>query len=343
MSTNQTGNDPTEAKTSVLTRMLAILKRIPIVPLVAIISLMVAILVFLFGNNIVQQRKQSNKENTPPRFEISAINTLTRTNVYEVTNNMLWFSDSTTQTLNLNMGLEVTPRYSGDPLGEVQVAVKNEDGKVVARDSWKSFDKSAGPLQVKFTSGMLNSFVDLQQLPYQEDKGNYVYPKADMVVEVSRVSDLGHPLYTDTLTILNTPWYHFAKAFPSFLRGGIRAVDVFIKGRNLGAPSEFMILAESWVVTDTTRSPSSQYNPWPKDNFVVEEIGKVERDAEFSARVTLSGDKFKFEPGKCYAIKTFAIKEQPYVEFQNAEWNNSFEAWRFGDWEDWTMVCAPTQ
>jgi hypothetical protein len=244
------------------------------------------------------------------------------------------------QTLKLNMGLEVRPKYSGDPLGEVQVSVKNRDGNVVAHDSWKSLDKSSGSLQLKFTSGMLGSFVNVQQLPYQEDKGTYVYPKADLVIEVSKVSDLDHPFCTDTLTILNTPWYHFARAVPNFLSGNVQTVDVFVKGRNLGAPAEFMILVESYVVTDTTGSP---YHPWPKDNWGVQELGKVERDGELTGRATLSSDKFRFEPGRCYALKTFAIKKQPYVEFQGAGWRDSGDAWRFGDWEDLALVCAPTR
>ncbi len=281
----------------------------------------------------------SSKVPVGPRFTVSAINTLTGDNVYEVTNYLLWF-DIPTSTLRLNLGLEVTPTYSGEPLGEIQVLVKNKDGEIVARDSWKSLQKDSGPLQLIFKPDVLSSMVDAQQVPYQEDKGSYIFPNADLLVEVSKVSDPSHPLYTDKLKVFNTPWYHFSRAVPNFLSGDNQTADIFVKGRNLGAPSEFVILAEVYEITDPAGKP---YNPWPKRGWIVENVGKVERDAEFSARVALPGDQFRFEPGKCYGVKVFAIKKQNYAEFQSPDWKNSGDAWRFGDWEDFALVCFPKQ
>lgn len=188
--------------------------------------------------------------------------------------------------------------------------------------------------------GVLGSIVDTQQVPYQEDRGGYIYPTSDLLVEVSKASDASHPLYTGTLKVLNTPWYHFTRAAPNYLAGDIQTTDIFVKGRNLGAPSEFVILAEVYEITDTS---GREYHPWPKLDWVIEEVGKVGRGAEFAARIPLPGNRFKFEPGKCYAVKVFAIKKQNYAEFQGTGWKNSGEAWRFGDWNDITLVCFPTQ
>ncbi len=270
-----------------------------------------------------------------PGFTISAINTLAGDNVYEVTNNLIRY-DILTSTLRLNLGVEVVPTYSGGPLGEIQVLVKNKDSEVVARDSWKPFTKDSGPLQLIFKPNDLRSIVDPQQVPYQEVKGSYVYPSADLLVEISKVSDTSHPLYTSTLKVLNTPWYHFTRVVPNYINPGRQTADIYVKGRNLGAPSEFLILAEAYEITATLGGPN---NPWPKRDWIVQDVGKVERDAEFTAQVTLPTSRFSFEPGKCYVVRVFAIKKQNYAEFPGSGWINSGDAWRFGDWDDETLAC----
>jgi hypothetical protein len=273
-----------------------------------------------------------------PQFKVSAIQTLAGRNAYEVTNYMIWFKEPPTSTLKLNMALEVTPKYCGSPLGEVQVKVKNKAGETVAHDSWKSLDKESKALQLKLQPDILDSLVAGQRVAYQEDKGNYVYPKADLVVEVSKASAPNDPMVTDTVTILNSPWYHFARAVPNFLGGDIQSVEVYIKGRNLGEPADFMILAETYEITDTTGTP---YGPWPKLDWVTEDVGKVGQNAEFSARITLPTSRSVFEPGKCYAIKTFAIKKQNYAEFADGGWTQTDNSWKFGDWDDTALVCSP--
>jgi len=301
-------------------------------------QLLLVVFGFVFGSGVFFKVIELVNQGQAPKFAVSAINTLTGNNVYEITNHLLWYKEIPSSTLSLDLGLEVRPTYSGESLGEVQVLAKNRAGKVVARDSWKSLNKDSRPLQLILDSHILDSVVDAQRAPYQEDKGNYVYPSADLTVEVSKVSDPSHPLYTDTLKVLNTPWYHFSRAVPDFLNGDIQSVDFFVKGRNLGDSSEFVILTEIYEITDTAGGP---FNPWPKLNSNFEEVGKVERNTEFAIHITVPSNQFKFERGKCYAVKTFAIKKQNYAEFPSDVWSNSSEAWRFGDWEDLGLVCSP--
>ncbi len=300
------------------------------------VPLILTILGFFLGGGILFKVWDWYKEQQEPTFTISAINALTGSNVYEITNYLIWYPNIPTSALNLNLGLEVRPTYYGESLGEVQVLVKNTAGEVVARNSWKSLNKDSEPLQIVFNYDVLDSLVDAQEVPYREDQGNYVYPTAELLIEVSKVSDLGHPLHTDTIKVLNTPWYHFSRAIPNFLYEDAQTLEVFIKGRNLGDPSEFILLAEVYEITDPAGRP---FDPWPKRDWGIVEIGNVERNAEFSARVAFPNNRFRFEPGKCYAIKTFAIKKQNYVEFQGVGWKESDEVWRFGDWEDFALVC----
>jgi hypothetical protein len=301
-------------------------------------KLMITVISLLVGGGIFWKIYDLVLESRAPGFTVSAVNTLEGKNVYELTNFLIWNQEP--PGLKLNLGLEIRPVYYGKPLGEVQVVVKNKDGMVLAHHSWKSLNKGSEPLRLVFDSAILSSIVEVQPAFYQQDEEGYIYPKSDLAVEVSRISDPGHPLYTDTLAILNTPWYHFSRVVPNLLGQGLQNVDIFVQGRNLGAPSEFMILTEVYEINDIAGRP---YAPWPKVYWTVNEVGKVDRDAEFTARISLLSGQIKFDPGKCYAIKTFAIKKQNYVEFQGAGWKDSGEAWRFGDLEDYSLVCYPTQ
>lgn len=297
-----------------------------------------AVLTILFGTyGIAFRFGEWYQQSKSPDFSVLAINTLETGNTYEVTD----YLGGDIANLKLTLGLEVRPKYYGDPLGEVQVEVKDKNNKVVARNSWTSLSKDSGPLQIPFDRNTLVSAVDAQ-VPFQDEGDSYNPPVTDFPIKISKISDPDHPLFLGKLQVLNTPWYHFSRASPNILWADHQTVDISVKGENLGAPSEFMILAEIYGITDTNGKPMA---PWPKLDWITQVIGRVERSKEFAAHVALPTNRTKFEPGKCYAIKTFVIKEQNYADPRNADksvaWKDWEDAWRFGDSEDLALVCFP--
>jgi hypothetical protein len=277
----------------------------------------------------------------PPRFAVSATHTLDGSNQYEITNH--WIEATPVSGVTLTWGLEVIPTYNGKSLGEVLVLVKGKNGQTLARESWKPFTKDAQTLSVELDPYLLASEVD-RLAAYQEDEGDYIYPVTNLSIEIIKASNPSEPLYADTLTILNTPWYHFAKASTNFLWEERVSVDIFIEGRNLGGPSEFTAGAEVYEITDMSGRP---YAPWPKIGYAIEPIdGVIGHDAEFSIRISLPGDAqsaFRFEFGKCYGVVTYVCKRQNYAEFGDVGWRGSGDIWRFADPGNSLLVCVPTQ
>jgi hypothetical protein len=313
--------------------------------LIAFVSLCVAVLVFLFGRGVYHQWREDRLQDQPPSFVISAINTLEDSNQYEITDHWIE-ATSPVPGVELTFGLEIHPTYSGEPLGEVQVRVKGNRGQILETGKWSNLTKESGMLRVALDPYLLASEADLLKAAYQWENNEYTFPRTDLAIEVVRTRNPSSPLYTDTLTLVNTPWYHLAKASEHFLSEEQASVDVYIQGRNLGGASEFTAVAETYEITDMSGRP---YQPWPKIGWAVKPIdGVFGRGEEFSTRISLPGDSdsqsvFSFEAGKCYGINTYVCKKQNYADFGQAGWRGTGEVWRFGNWGDFLLVCFPTQ
>lgn len=275
----------------------------------------------------------------PPTFRVSAINTLDDSNRYEIASN--WARGTPVPDLEFNLGLEIFPTYYGPDRGTVRVSVKGGQGQVLGSNSWDEFGKDSRTLSVSLDPYLVALAVDPLDAAYLEENGDYTYPSTQLLVEIVDTSE-SELLWTDSLWVDNTPWYHFARTSVNYIWA--QEVRISVKGQNLGGPSEFFLAVDIYEMTDLDGSPG---NPWPWVAGAVKTIdGVVDRGARLSTHFTLPEEVssgFPFERGKCYAITTILAKKQPYIEPQaGVGWEGWAHMWRFGDWWDTSLVCYPS-
>ena len=243
---------------------------------------MIALLGLLFGDNLYRQWRQSRDESEPPKFDISAINTLGERNVYEITNHIQDLPAPDVP-ITLTWGLQVIPTYKGSsPYGEVRVLVKDKQHQVLAEGKWDDFDRDSQTLMVPLDAHRLSREVERVALAggFQENifgGGEFTPPEAVLDIEIVRANLLNSPLMTDTLVLRNSPWYHYtAMAAP---QGDSRSVYVYAK--NLGGPSDFDVIGEVFEITEV---PGSEWHNWPWVDYQHDPIANVAAGQEFTAK-----------------------------------------------------------
>jgi hypothetical protein len=293
----------------------------------------------LLGGGLLLQAVQWIRQSRPPRFQVSAVNTLNNGKGYEIANN--WAQGTPAPGLKFNLGVEVSPRYYGPNRGEVKVSVKGDEGQILGLESWTEFGEDSGTLFIPFDPYLLVSGVEPLNAAYRQKDGEYLYPSTELLVEIVDTSD-SEQLWSDTIRIDNTPWYHFARVSVNYIWK--KNVQLFIRGENLGAPSRFFLVADIYEMTNLDGWPSE---PWPWIAGTVKAIeGTIGRDSSFSTSLNLpeeASPEFTFEPGKCYVITTVLAKKQPYVELpKGVGWKEWEKTGQFGDWWNTSLVCYPS-
>jgi hypothetical protein len=303
-------------------------------------ALVISLVGLLVGSGIIWKATDLIGQRQAPRFAISLLNDPTGRKEYEVSYYLVQIGPP--PTARLDMGVEVRPTYSGASQGRVQVIVRDPGDRTVGQAEWPSFDKSAGPLQVKFDWAALAAGLS----PAGSLSGTLASGRSQppTLYTVSVLSSEGKTLATDTFTIRQTPWDHFTRVVPNFIGDVSQPVTVLVRGHNQGAPGQFALLTEVYPMTTADQSAPAfgkPFNPWPKQFFTYTDIGRVEAGAAFTATQQIMPAQFTFRTGVCYTIKTFAMKKLPYIDFPGVTWTAGEEAWRLGDWEDYSLVCCP--
>jgi hypothetical protein len=335
MSTTETDNAPTGDKPTAPASKWK--KWAAIIPLAALI---ISLLVFLFGNNLYQQWRQFLEADQPPRFDISVTNTLGERNVYEVTNHII--SGSPADPITMTWRLQIIPTYKGDtPYAEVLVLIKNKQGDVVTQSKWDTFDKDSKPLVVALDPYKLSQEVESIDLAngFRENifgGGKFSFPQTQLSIEIVQASLLDSPLATDTLTLRNSPWYHYT-ALSAWHKGSI---DVYVYGKNLGGRSDFTVVSD---IFDIREIPGEEWGKWPRVDARRVDIPNVQKGQEFTTTVSFpSSDAFKFEQGKVYLVTTYLAKKQNYVQFLGSTWQSTGDIWRLGSYGTSHLITPST-
>jgi hypothetical protein len=304
-------------------------------------ALIISLTGLLMGSGLIWKVTDLIQQRHAPAFAVTLLNDPAGRKEYEITAALIQYGPPPNG--KIDMGVEVRPTYAGAALGRVQVTVKDAKGRTVGTGEWPSFDKSSQPLQVKLDWAALAPIL-ANQGPSFDAAAEYGATVSPFTVEI--VDSTGKVLSTDAFKINQTPWYHFTHTSPNFLYQNYQTIGIFIWGRNLGVASQFELLTEVYGMTDPQKSGPAvgkPFAPWPKLFTATTDMGRVEAQADFKTSLQIASDKFAFQPGNCYALKTYVLKKLPYVDFQGVAWTDAPEAWRLGDSEDYSLVCYPAQ
>jgi hypothetical protein len=275
---------------------------------------------------------------TPPRFTVSAINTLANNKIYETTDHFIGIDPTKgIEDVTLTWGLEVIPNYNGSTqYGEVRVLVKNARGDILAEGKWDNFNRASTTLAVALNPYRLSNEVESMNLRggFREnifETGNFKPPETILDIEIVQASNLSSPLLKDKLIIRNSPWYHYTTL--SAWHGN--SIDVYIYGKNLGDASEFAVVGDIFEVTQV---PGYIWNPWPRLDTQKKVIA-VDSGDDFVVTLTFPGDSyFEFEKGKTYLAHTYVLKKQNYVRFSDGTWDSSNNNWRLGSFGNQLLI-----
>jgi hypothetical protein len=309
---------------------------------VTVITVLVAVITLLFGDSLIARASGWLKRRQPPTFEISALNTLA-SNQYEI-GYLLVNDGKETDGLKFDWELQIIPTYRGDSLGKVDAIVRREDGEEIGSDSWREFTANPPTLIVQLDPLKVMSALDPLPGHYFEQDGRYIFPEEELTLEIRRAGT-GKLLDSATFTLLNTPWYHYTKISHPLLWEGQETTDIFTHVRNLGGAGEFVSVVEIFEITTLAGEP---YSPWPKIGWITADIKEpAGQGEEIESHFRLPDDSqayFEFEPGKCYAVRTYATKKQNYIRDEQGrpiDWHS--HAWRFADPPDELRVCYVTE
>ncbi len=288
-----------------------------------VVALVLSVLTLLLGGGVVYKIAEIFAENEGPQFAIRAINTLARSNTYEITNHIIWLQPS--DPITPTWGIEVIPRYrSSKPLGEVRVLVKNQRGAVLAQKSWNSFDKDSKPILIALDPYILSKEVKtywgFRENIFQTDK--FTVPEAVFDIEVVQASLLKEHLASSKLTLKNAPWYHYT-AMSDWHEDSI---DVFVRAKNIGEPSDFVVVSAAFEVS---KIPGTPYKEWPCVSYLEKHVPNVSSGQAFSTTLSFP-DSVGFKPGSDYLVETYLVKKQNYIQFADGAWKDSVERWRLG-------------
>ncbi len=246
------------------------------------------------------------------------------------------------QDVTLTWSLEVKPTYFGEDMGEVVIQVRDGKGMIFGEEKWNSLTKNPPKKNVPLDVYKIATTITETQI-YSETNGLYTYPTADLIIEIFKATDVSHPIYSDNLKILNTPWYHWTQVSASYLWDTNKQITVYVEGKNLGGASEFYLITEVYEITDTAGRPGS---PWPKLGWGVVPIPKTAEQGNFHTQIAFpqeSAKPFSFESGKCYSVHTYVSKKQEYVDTNGYLWKDLNELWRFADLYNDSLVCWPVK
>jgi len=272
-----------------------------------------------------------------PRFEITALDTLEADrNAYEVTDQLLWNYDKLNEFgVAITFTLEIVPKYNGKQEFGSIVALISGDGDITyEKELWPHFDSGASTWPIQLTLEELLKASGLQRNsdpPVNRFRpGDPFFQQAELVVQIARAADKGHPWATEHIVVRNAPW-EFRSALVE--RDGQRALDVFIE--NLGGTGEFTVRYRL-VRLKREIDPSSNLPEVNGTTTVASgnepgELVRLERGQFFTDTIFLTG---QLAQGR-YLVEAYAVKKQNYVEFANpdATWSdiNSLDSpWWFG-------------
>jgi hypothetical protein len=279
------------------------------------------IISLLFGSGIIFTAYQIFMSVQPPKFRVSAINTLENSKVYETTNHFIDINPSTgINGLVLNWGLEIIPSYNGNTqYGEVRVVVTDAGGNKVAENKWDNFTSKSQTLKVDLNPYILSqkvAWVDYVS-PFQNnifETGVYKPPETDFEIKIIQSSNPTQPLHTDTLKVVNAPWYHYSTV-SSWKPDG--SIDFYVYGKNLGGASEFAVVCDIFEISEL---PGWAWNPWPSLDYQIKHI-TLTSGQEFSTTLHFPQNAgFSFEKGKIYFANIYLSKKQNYAEFPQGSW-----------------------
>lgn len=259
--------------------------------------------------------------NQPPEFKVSALNTLDGSKVYEITNHFIGANPAEVEKkgLRLKWELEIVPSYQGDAqYGEIQVIVTDENNNKVAENKWDNFTKQSTTLKVDLNPYVLSQkvgWVDYMS-PFKEnifETNVYSPPETNFIIKIIQASNPSQPLYTDTLKVVNAPWYHYS-TLSAWKSDG--SVDIYVHGKNLGGASEFAVVCDIFEISP----PGWAWNPWPSLDYQIEYIS-LKSGQEFSTTLHFPQKAgFRFEEGKIYFANIYLSKKQNYGEYSQGSW-----------------------
>jgi hypothetical protein len=279
------------------------------------------IISLLFGSGILITAYQSYKSVQAPKFSVSAINTLESSKVYEITNHFIGVDPAKgKEGIIINWGLEVIPSYSGDTqYGEVRVIVVDPNGNKISENKWDNFTKSSQTLKVDINPYVLSQkvgWVDYMS-PFQNnifETGVYNPPETNFEIKIIQSRDPSHPLYTDTLKVINAPWYQYS-TLSSWKPDG--SIDIYVHGKNLGGASEFAVVCD---IFEISQIPGWAWNPWSSLDYQIKHV-TVGSGQDFSTTLHFPQNTgFTFEKGKVYFANIYLSKKQNYAEFPQGSW-----------------------
>ncbi len=274
-----------------------------------------------------------------PQFEITALDTLEADrNAYEVTDQLLWHYDELSEFgIAITFTLEIVPKYSGNQEFGKVVAIISGDGDITyEKELWPHFDSDASTGSVQLTLEELVRASGLQKNSHPPINrfrlGDPFFQQAELVVQIARAADKGHPWTTEHIVVRNAPW-EFQSALIE--RDGQRALDVFVK--NLGGPGDFTVRYRL-VRLKREIDPSSNFHEINGTISVAggsepDELVHLERRQFFTDTIFLTR---QLAQGR-YLVEAYAVKKQNYAQFTNPDatwrdldsWNSH---WLFGEY-----------
>jgi len=313
-----------------------------VVAVVAVISLVLTGLDFLFGGAVLPGILRSRQARRAPEFEFRYEGVLEPgVPAYEVTDELRWMDDPH---LLGDFEIVVSADYRGHELREpVFVRILPESGDPVTVAEWANFQSHHNdPRRFRLNPGQLFEYSGVGARPgaFHPASGMPADAEGEFVIQVGTYSQ---ELFTETVTVVNTPWVHFTQLSNSVISAG-DPVTAHVMVSNLGGPSEFNVIGVLYEATSYEVS-TLEKNWWPAKTWRLtgctvwqESPGKVATDEQFSVELVIPGDQF--EAGRLYILETYAVKRLPYLTFPVGDWRSSDESWRLRSEHHLSMIVT---
>lgn len=327
-----------------------------VVPAAVILTAIVTVLIFIFGDNIRQKIINQQEEKLTPQFELQYEGVLEiEEPVYEITQ---WFNNKD--------GFEafeivITSNYSGDKYGGrvniiTEPIIKLENELPYWEDFRNDYKASKSliikPYELYELSGITHDIL--------APNPNIEFPAEDTIgqffIKIETIT--GNELESIPIKVLNTPWFHLTKISDCVINEG-DSIKVYTKVKNLGAPSKFNVVVILYKITSIDKSTLSMngYEGWwpqktwkKEDEFVFRDNRlidrNVDRNEEFVVEFEIPAEKFKAE--NVYMLETDVRKYLPYLKFpkengEKKDWLTSLEGWRCRDSSSYSTIVVLSQ